>query len=599
MRPIALLALALLTAACGTVDGGSYVGEVAQSDGERLERFLEEVFLSRLDRSEALRMRAGARRIEAGWEDRSEPRLRVERALLQRELTRLRSDFDRRQLDGQSALSHLLFEVEAVRRLARYEWRGHRYIVRPGDGSHLRVPHTLLRDHPVQNEQDADDYIARLAAAKNLVEDLDREIRQAFDDGYHAPRFAYRRVAEECKELLSGRPFEPDEADGVLLANLRSKLEALPLSGARRQLLLESAEEALVSELGPAYAALVETLEALARETQGDHGAWSLPDGDAFYVHALEDSTTLRQSPATLHQQGLDEVVRIKGEMSAIVARVDHPGGLASFFRFLREDPQFFASNDDAGRSELLELAREVNAAIADRMDEIVLLPPAMPLELVARSSPAEPELRPGGHEEPAVWALDLDDTRELPHYLIPALVYRGGLPGRHLRRALSSSASDQPRFRRYLRIPAWARGWDLYAGGLPRELGLYGEPHAEFGRLADELWAACLLVIDTGVHHEHWTKSFATAWLTANTPHPESACARAVEYVLVHPGEAAAAPVGWMWLRGLREEAETQLGDGFDLRAFHAAVLDAGPVPLDALETRVRSWIRAARRSP
>lgn len=588
-----LLPLAGL-AACSLLSS-PYRGSVASDAPEALSRFLEEAFLSRLDRDASLRARFGdPARPPDEWEDRSARRARIDQDLLENELRRLRDEFDPRSLDEESALSYRLFVYEAQRDIQRARWRDHRYLIRPEDGEHLRVPRTL-RALAVRDEEDAEAYLARIASAPAVVDELSAVLEDRGRRGLIPPRFASRRAAEDCRAVISGRPFQDDLSDGAILADLRAKLARVPaLKADRRTRLLERASEALVGGLRPAYERLIATLREVERSATGDHGVWSLPGGDEYYPHLLEDATTLPLTPDALHDLALQEVARVHDEMRSIVRQVDHPGGLPSFLRFLREDPQFFVPNDDEGRARLLDAARATLRGIQELLRRVVSSPPDTGLELAAGEVGGRSAYEPGTRGSPAVLVLDLADTRDVPRYLIQATVYRDGLPGRHLREALTRERRDLPRFRRALEIPAWSGGWDLYAARLPRDLGLYEDPYSDFGRLAEELWAAALLAVDTGVHWKRWTRDEATAWLRSNTAHPDGVCAAAVDRVLLRPGAAAAAVVGMVRTLELRAEARRELGDRFSLPRFHTVLLEAGPVPLAVLEERVDAWIEA-----
>ena len=340
-------------------------------------------------------------------------------------------------------------------------------------------------------------------------------------------------------------------------------MAALPeATPSTREDLLFRGMTALQEDLGPALERLVVRVEALAARSPGDSGAWSQPEGEAWYAWRLRDVTTLPLTPQALHWLAQGEVARLHlalGEVRDQLDDLDHPtdpADLADLFQLLRTDPPLPAP----------EAARpaELEARLRGALAQVV-------------SAPSDD-----------LSATPADDT---PRYALLAHLARQGAPGAALREAAVRGNETLPAFRRHLDVPAWSAGWDLYAAGLPRDLGLAEDPLVAAGVLTEELWAVGLLVVDTGLHHERWTLEQARDWLRANTPAEGARLEAALLEVLVRPGAAAAAPIGCLHLRELRTETEGRLGSRFDPVAFHDLVLDLGPVTLGMLEQHVRAW--------
>jgi len=294
-------------------------------------------------------------------------------------------------------------------------------------------------------------------------------------------------------------------------------------------------------------------------------------------------------------------VARIQREMRAILTSIGVEGGLADSFRALREDERFYFSNDDEGREAYLAAATALLVAMDARLDEIVGTRPAA--ALVVR--PVEPyrarsagkafyEAGSADGSRPGTYYANLYDMRAMPIYQMEALAFHEGVPGHHLQIGTARELEGLPRFRRFARCTAYTEGWGLYAEYLPKDMGFYADPYSDLGRLAMELWRACRLVVDTGIHRLRWSRRRAIDYLLENTPNPEADCVKAVERYVVMPGQATAYTVGMRRLLALRERAERRLGPHFDLRGFHDAVLRSGPMPLSLLGARVDDWVAA-----
>lgn len=616
-RPPALILVPAVSIflGCGHALEPRYTGDLALDAETRLERFLEESHLAQLDRRQELR--AAAESGSGSWsgsgsgsgsflgETRSRERALIDSKLVQSELDRLHDEFDGRRLSSAARLSRRLMIFQIERELARYRWREHHYMVLPSEGAHLAVTRALLA-FPVASVADAERYVDLLQEGPAFLTRYTTEVDRRAKRGRFAPRFAYGRVAEECREQLVGWPFKKVGTPCRILNDLRSKLGGLAdLSLEREKLLEERAIRALIGEQEPdgggqssilsSLRSLVDILDATGLPELGDHGVWALPDGELYYAHTLKDATGMAVTADALQRLALRQVADIQRQMRAIADDLALPGDLSRFYRHLDEDPRFIVPQDEAGRARLLSAARQILARVVRRLPEFVSSPPRSGIVIEARFDPATaPSYKAADLTRglPAQWTLDLSDPRNLPLYLLETTVHRSTLPGRHLREAFLIENTDLPSFRRALDVPAWSQGWDLYAAGVAVELGLTEDPYAIFGQLSEELWSACLLVVDTLVHHDQYERRLARDWLAANTPRARSVCDRAVDWVLLHPGESAAALLGMSRLRDLRAQAAERLGSRFDLAAFHHVILRDGPLPLGILEERVERWI-------
>lgn len=564
-----------------------------------LNAFFEEVFERDMARSPMYQTYLGFKTEAYGdWDDISDARAREDHALARADLERLRG-FDAASLSREDRLSYRLFEYETEREIAGFQWRFHSYPVNQMHGMHSSVPSFLMNFHAIATVEDAEAYLTRLEKLKDLFAQLEVNMKARQDKGILPPKFVFPMTIDDCRNIISGAPFDDAKTDSDLLGDFRRKVEALQLDDAARTELLARAERALLESVKPAYESLIALLEDQAKLATTEDGAWKLPDGAAYYEFALARTTTTELSAAEIHDIGLREVDRIHDEMRAIMKTVGFEGSLPEFFTAMRTDPRFILSSDDAGREAYLEQARTYVAGISARLDELFITKPKAPL-VVKRVEPYREKSAgkafyngptPDG-SRPGIFYANLHDMNDMPTYQLEALVYHEGIPGHHMQTSISYEQGDLPSFRRFSHYTAYGEGWGLYSELVPKELGFYQDPYSDFGRLAMELWRAGRLVVDTGIHAQRWPRQQAIDWLIANTPNPEGDAIKAIERYIVMPSQATAYKIGMLKILELREQARTALGDRFDIRAFHELVLTTGPVPLTVLEEQVAAWI-------
>ncbi|HEY1145955.1 MAG TPA: DUF885 domain-containing protein, partial [Allosphingosinicella sp.] len=330
---------------------------------------------------------------------------------------------------------------------------------------------------------------------------------------------------------------------------------------------------------------------------------WSLPKGDAYYANQLRFYTTTDLSADQIHQKGLDEVARIHGEMEAIKARVGFTGTLQQFFAHIKDGQQFKYPNSEAGREQYL---KDANAFIAQAMaaaPRYFSRLPKAPLEVRAvekwrqdtasvafYNSPTPDGSRPG------IFYVNLADMNQVLKPQTEAIAYHEGAPGHHFQIALAQELEGVPKFRKFGFYGAYIEGWGLYAERLGKEMGFFQDPYSDFGRLSLELWRAVRMVTDTGLHAKRWSREQAIQYIRDNSLLSERDIVKEVERYINNPGQATSYKVGQLKILELRAKAEAALGDRFDIRAFHATVLENGPLPLDVLEQQVDAYIAANR---
>lgn len=573
-----------------------------RTESGKANALFDRMYMEFVDRSPELQTRLGIKTDYGQWDDLSVAHARGNIELARDQLERL-EQIDTGALDQQARLSYRLYKRGLEERIADFKWRDHNYPVNQMFGTHTNVPSTLINQHTVGSVEDAEAYIARLNAVPELFGQLIDGLRRRADKGIVPPAFVFAHVKRDCRNIISGRPFGGDE-DSALLADLRDKVSALDIDDARRRRLMDEGVRALRESVAPAYKRLLAALDALEARADGRAGVWKLPEGETFYEYALRRTTTLDLSADRIHELGLEEVERIHAEMERIIERVEFNGDLRAFFEFMRTDERFYYPDTEAGRREFMDKTEAIIAGMRGRLDELFGRRPeaelvVKPVEDFRKESAGKAFYYPPAPDgsRPGVYYVNLHKMADMPAYQMEALAYHEAIPGHHMQIAIAQELEGLPKFRRFDFDTAYVEGWGLYAERLPKEIGFYTDPYSDFGRLAMELWRACRLVVDTGIHDRRWSRREAIDYLLANTPNSPKDVEKAVERYIVMPSQATAYKVGMMKILELREQARERLGPAFDIRAFHDAVLGNGSLPLDVLETVMRDWVDDERR--
>ena len=573
------------------------------SETDRLNQFFDDIFERNLTRSPVRMTYLGMKDRYGEWNDFSDERVREDVELARADLAAMREGFDVAALTRQGRISYRLFEYAAERRIANFKWRFHNYPINQMFGMHSMVPVFLANYHRVDDESDAEAYIARLQAVGGLFAQVEEGLVKREQLGILPPAFVFPLVLDDIRNILVGAPFDDSSADNTMLADFRAKVAALEgLSDAREAELVAAARTALGEVVIPAYESLRRLLERQEKLASTDDGAWKLPDGDAYYDVSLGNYTTTSYDADDIHAFGLAEVARIHGEMRAIMTAVGFTGSLAEFFTFMREDARFYYSNDEAGRAKYMRDAKAIIDHMESRLDELFITKPRARM-IVKRVEPFREKSAgkafysgpaPDGSRE-GIYYANLYNMRDMPSYQMEALAYHEGIPGHHMQIAIAQQMETLPKFRRFGGYSAFSEGWGLYAEFIPKEMGLYQDPYSDFGRLAMELWRACRLVVDTGIHRKRWTRQQAIDYLRENTPNPPGDVVKAIERYIVRPGQATAYKIGMRAILEMRADAQAKLGERFDLRGFHDVILTGGPMPLDVLREQVTRWAAEA----
>ncbi|NRQ41283.1 DUF885 domain-containing protein [Rheinheimera sp. YQF-2] len=570
-----------------------------QTESEKANALFEQIFMDNIRRNPVQLTRLGIKDDYDKWQDLSDEHFEAGLALTRQHLTMLQA-IDTEQLDDNSRVSYLLMQQELQQTLDDAKWRLYSYPVNQMFGTHSQVPSLLINQHTISDESDAKAYIARLNAVPTLFNQLQQQLENRAAAGIIAPKFVFPLVISASENVIKGAPFDDGE-DSTLLADFTKKVNQLTLNDQAKKLLLDEAKVALLTSVKPAYTSLIRYLQGLEQQAGTDDGVWRFKDGAAFYNNALQRTTTTNLTAEQIHQTGLDEVARIHGEMRAIMAKTGFDGDLKAFFNFMQTDEQFYYPDTAEGKAAYLEQATAVIDDMRSRLDQLFLLKPKAEMIVKAVEPFREKSAGKAFYQQPSmdgsrpgIYYANLYRMSDMPKYELEALAYHEGIPGHHMQLAIAQELEDMPKFRRFGGYTAYIEGWGLYTELLPKEIGLYQDPYSDFGRLAMELWRACRLVVDTGIHAKKWSREEAIQYLLDNTPNPPTAVEKAIERYIVMPSQATAYKIGMIKIIELREKAKTALGDKFDIRVFHDVVLKNGAVPLDVLEQLVDEYIVA-----
>ncbi len=606
MKKAILLSATAMLAACSSYDSsissasseatGTAAKPAEVATVQTLNAFFEEVDKQELAFSPVSKSFRGIRDADySKWDDPSDEAEIRQYEAGQAALKKMESTFDKDALSESDQLSYRLFQYRAERSRRSFPFRKKGYIFDQMSGMQSQIPAFMINIHRVASKSDAEAYVSRLSNAGPLIETMVAESKVRADNGVIAPDWVFPYVINDAKNVISGRPFEKSDKDSPLFADLKKKVGALDISETEKADLIARGTSALTGSFQPAYDKLIAEMERQKSIAKDGDGVWRFDNGMAYYAERLQNYTTTDLNADEIHQIGLENVARIHGEMRKIMAKVGFEGSLQNFFKHLRTSDQFFHTS----REDYLAEAKAKLDAMEKKLPEFFnTLPKApyiiKPVEAFREKSAGKAFYQrpaPDG-SRPGVYYVNLYDLRAMSKTELEALAYHEAHPGHHLQLAIQTELGDLPAFRKFGGITAYSEGWGLYSEELGKDMGFYTDPYSDFGRLGMELWRACRLVVDTGIHRKRWSREKAIKYLTENTPNPESDIRKAIERYVVLPGQATAYMIGKLKFMELRKRAQGSLGDKFTYGDFHDVVLRAGPVPLAILEERVDAWI-------
>ena len=614
-RLFLLSAVALALTACSEAPQTSTASQPATaaanaqlSESERLNAWFEEKYEQQLQFSPLMMTRLGRKDLYDQIDDMSEQGQDKRLKWMAATVDELQANFDYNQLDEDTKISYdiWMFQLEQAKKQA--EFRRRNYVLTQMNGMQSMLPTLLINYHKVAKSSDMAAYISRLEGVGRAVEQLTSRVAINADEGVKAPYFAYEGVIKQSKAIISGKPFDADsDQDSSLLADVKTKVAALEESGEitaeQAATFIEEAETALLDKVMPAYGKLISWFENdLPNISREATGASALPQGEAYYNSALALRTTTDLTADEIHQIGLNEVDRILAEMEKIKQAEGFDGTLKAFFAYIKSDntdERFYYPTTDEGRQAYLDGATAFLDNIGEKLPEFFGILPKADL-VVKRVEPYREQAGAPQHyfagspdgSTPGVYYAHLIDMSTMPKNEMEAIAYHEGNPGHHMQISIAQELEGVPKFRTTSFFNSYVEGWALYAELVAKEMGGYQNPMSDFGRLVSEMWRAIRLVVDTGIHAKGWTEEQANQFFRDNSPISDGAIKAEVQRYFVWPGQATSYKIGMLKILELREKAETELGDKFDIRAFHDVVLGSGAVPLTILERMVNNWI-------
>src|SRR6266566_1757256 len=479
------------------------------------------------------------------------------------------------------------------------KWQWHNYPVNQVFGVQNQFPSFMANTHRLLTRKDCEYYLKRLDALPKKFDQLLENLKVREEKQILPPRFVVEEVLKEMTDFV-GAP----ASENILATSFKTRAGKIAeLTEAQRADFQGRVETAIAGKVYPAYQKLTDYFREVLPKTTSDDGVWKLPDGDAYYAHCLRENTTTTLQPDEVHELGLREVSRIEGEMRAVLDANGFAGQpIGEAMDKLTKDSRFIYPNDDKGRADALARYADLIAkATAYSSKELFLTTPRAKIE-VRRVPEFKESTAPGAYYEPpamdgtraGIFFANLRDMNEVPKWSMPTLAYHEGVPGHHWQISTAEELKGVPQFSKVIPFTAYMEGWALYCEWLAKRTGWYdNDPFGDLGRLRDELFRAVRLVVDTGIHAKRWTRERAIAYMREKTGMGEKEVKSEIERYIVAPGQACAYKVGMLKIQELRARAEKELGEKFDQREFHEAVLKNGALPLEILEEQVNDYIQ------
>jgi uncharacterized protein (DUF885 family) len=480
-------------------------------------------------------------------------------------------------------------------------YRYHNYPLNQLFGVQNGYPSFMDAQHQVKTHEDGLNYISRLQKVKTKFAQNLEGLKIREQKGIIPPRFVIDKVLKEMNEFV-GKPVK----ENILYTSLKAKMEkAEDISADQQSEILALAETEIKNSVHPAYQLFIGYFNTLASKANTDDGFWRLPGGDEAYKLSLQFFTTSNYTAEEIHNIGLTEVDRIQAQITTILAGegYDASQGFTTAIEALKADPKFYYEDSDKGREQILADYQTILDEINAGLDGAFNIRPEAGME-VRRIPEFKEATAPGAYYQqpamdgsrPGMFFANLYDIKATPKYSMKTLAYHEGIPGHHFQIAIAMELEGTPLFRKMSPFTAYTEGWALYSERLAWELGFENDPLDNVGRLQAELFRGVRLVVDTGIHHKRWTREQAIDYMLKNTGMAETDVISEIERYIVMPGQATSYKVGMMKILALREKAKAALGDKFDLKAFHDAVLKNGAVPLNILERLIDRYIADAK---
>jgi len=532
--------------------------------------------------------RMGDRRWNDQWTDDSLEAIERRHGEQQDFLRRLRL-IDSSQLSEIDALNYDLFRRSLENAIDGHQYRD--YLMPMSQRGGVQSLESTAETLRLANTRDYEDWLARMAQIGEVVEQTMERMEQGRSTGYMPPRILMERIpAQISSQLVENAEQSPFYK---AFANMPDSIEADD-----RERLRQSAREIIDESVVPAYREFANYFnDVYLPASRESIGASALPNGEAFYEYRTRVFTTTQMTPDEIHRLGLNEVKRIRDEMQLVIDELEFEGSFQDFLQFLRTDPQFYYETPE----ELFEGYLAVSKRIDPELIKVFGKLPRMPYGLRPIPDNIAPDTTTAYYNGPAAdgsrpgyYYVNLYRPEVRPKYEMEVLSIHEAVPGHHLQIALQQELENMPNFRKYSGFTAFTEGWGLYSESLGYEMGFYKDPYSHFGALTYDMWRAVRLVVDTGMHYKGWTRQQAIDFFMDNAAKTQQDIVNEIDRYISWPGQALAYKIGQLKMLELRRKTEQALGDDFDVRAFHDALLGGGALPMEILEMRMNRWLAA-----
>ena len=496
---------------------------------------------------------------------------------------------DSKKLNEDDLISYTLLEFVLNETVIKYKYKTHWNPILSDAGFHSSLTY---RVRPITNKKSALSYLKLLKSIPKYLNQQSTLIKKGIDAGISQPLIIFKGYQSTYEKHIT--PTAEENFYYTPFKNLPKQL-----SDYEKDSLIKAAKDIVLYDVIPAFKNVKVFFEDIYYpNTRKSIGVSETPNGKDYYQSRIDYYTTLNETPKSIHEKGLKEVARIRKKMESIVDEVKFKGDLKQFITFLREDPQFYAKTPE----ELLKHARNIAKKLDEQLPRYFKTLPRKPYGVAPVPEAIAPKYTGGRYigtspesTDPGYYWVNTYNLPSRPLYVIPSLTAHEAVPGHHLQSALNQELPETiPKFRRNLYLSAYGEGWGLYTEYLAEEMGIYTTPYEHFGKLTYEMWRACRLVVDTGIHAFGWTREKAVNYMADNTALSLHEVNTEIDRYISWPGQALAYKIGELKIRELRKKVQEKLGSQFDIREFHEIILEKGTVTLGILEKRIEDYIES-----
>lgn len=553
------------------------------------DRLLDEIWQYELKVNPTMASSLGVKDYNHQLEDLSAQALKEQNQQFQQFLQRL-EEVDKNSLNKGQQISLLMQQRRLQNYVDQYAFNAHYVPITSEYGFHSALA-SLPKIVHFQTKQDYVDYLARLKQLPSYMAQNIAWMKKGIEVGMTQPKAVMLGFEDSAKAFIQDNP-----TDSAFYTPLK-QLDTSALSSQEKSALQTEAKAVIQQQVIPAYQGFYDFLvEDYIPSAKSEIAAKTWPQGEAYYQNRSRYYTTTELSAQEIHQIGLGEVKRIREQMQSVMDELEFEGDINAFIQFLRTDKQFYADTPE----QLMERAAYLSKRIDALLPKLFYKLPRTPYGVAPVPESIAPKyttgryISPSRDDQPGYYWVNTYALDKRPLYALPALTLHEAVPGHHLQISLAREMDDLPPVRRYTYISAFGEGWGLYSEFLGKEVGFYQTPYEEFGRLSYEMWRACRLVVDTGMHLMGWSRQQAMDYMLENTALSEHNVKTEIDRYISWPAQALSYKIGEITIKKLRTKAESALADNFDLRAFHDALLAEGSVPLSVLEKQVDQFIQS-----